>query len=120
MLIAYATGTRASELSRADDALAIETTLDDLGRLFPGVVPRRLVRAARFVDWLTEPTALGGYPFLPPGAVGARQQLGASDTGALVWAGSATVSRPVADTVEAAYLSGLTAARQASVILRLH
>jgi len=120
VLIAYATGPRAIELSRAGDALAIETALDDLGRLFPRVVPRRLVRVARFVDWLTEPTALGGYTFLPPGAVGARQQLGASDTGALVWAGSATVSRPVADTVEAAYLSGLTAARQASVILRLH
>lgn len=119
VLIAYATGPRAGELSRAGDALAIELVLDNLGRLFPQVSPRRLVRAARFVDWSAEPTALGGYTFLPPGAVGAREQLAAADTGALVWAGSATVSRPVADTVEAAYLSGLRAASQASAILRL-
>jgi len=118
VLIAYATGPRAAELSRAGDALAIETALDDLARLFPRVNPRRLVRAARFVDWATEPTALGGYTFLPPGAVGARQQLAAPDTGALVWAGSATVFQPVADTVEAAYLSGLRAANQVSAILR--
>ena len=118
VLIAYATGPRARELSRAGDALAIELTLDDLGRLFPRAVPRRLLRDARFVDWLADPTALGGYTFLPSGAVGAREQLAAPDTGALLWAGSATVSRPVADTVEAAYLSGLRAASQVSAILR--
>jgi len=118
VLIAYATGPRAAALSKAGDALAIELVLDDVGRLFPRVDPRRLVRAARFVNWSTDPMALGGYTFLPPGAVGAREQLAAPDTGALIWAGSATVCRPIADTVEAAYLSGLRAARQVSVILR--
>jgi hypothetical protein len=60
-----------------------------------------------------DPNANGGYSFLPPGAVGARAALAASDTGALVWAGSATAWNPVADTVEAAYLSGIRAAREA-------
>lgn len=118
VLVAYATGPRAAALSRAGEALATELVLRDLGRLFPRVNPKGLVRATRFLDWLSEPTSRGGYTFLPPGAVGARQVLAAPDTGALVWAGSATVARPVADTVEAAYLSGLRAARQVGAVLR--
>lgn len=117
VLIAYATGPRAKALSEAGADLAPEVVLDDLARLFPGVQPRRLVRKARFVDWLTNPAAMGGYTFLPPGSVGARARLAEPDTGALLWAGSATAWTPVADTVEAAYLSGLRAARQASAIL---
>jgi hypothetical protein len=35
----------------------------------------------------------------------------------MLWAGSATISSPIADTVEAAYLSGLRAATQARHIL---
>ncbi|MBI2170144.1 MAG: FAD-dependent oxidoreductase [Actinobacteria bacterium] len=117
VLIAYATGPRARALSEAGPDKAPDIVLDDLERVFPKAHPRRLVRDARFVDWLTDPNSLGGYTFLPPGAVGARAALAAPDTGALVWAGSATVWSPVADTVEAAYLSGLRAARQASAVL---
>jgi monoamine oxidase len=117
VLSAYATGPRARALSDggADKALAI--VLDDLGRLYPRVRPGRLVRDVRFVDWLADPDACGGYTYLPPGSVGARSRLAEPDTGALFWAGSATSWRPVADTVEAAYLSGLRASRQASRIL---
>ncbi len=117
VLIAYATGPRARALSEAGPDAAVEIALQDLRRVFPRVRPTRLVRGARFVDWLTEPYALGGYTFLPPGSVGARAGLAAPDTGALFWAGSATVWSPVADTVEAAYLSGLRAARQAGAVL---
>jgi len=117
LLVAYATGPRARVLSEAGPDAAVEIALQDLGRVFPRVRPARLMRDARFVDWLTEPHALGGYTFLPPGSVGARAGLAAPDTGALFWAGSATVWSPVADTVEAAYLSGLRAARQASAVL---
>ena len=42
----------------------------------------------------------------------------AASTGALFWGGSETGWQPVADTVEAAYLSGLRAAREASAWLR--
>ncbi|HLX87384.1 MAG TPA: NAD(P)/FAD-dependent oxidoreductase [Acidimicrobiales bacterium] len=117
VLIAYATGTRARDLSEAGPDKAPEIVLDDLERLYPHAHPRRLVRDVRFEDWLTDPNACGGYTYLPPGAVGARADLAASDTGALLWAGSATSWRPVADTVEAAYLSGLRAAREATRIL---
>jgi monoamine oxidase len=117
VLIAYATGPRAKALSDAGADQASESVLDHLSRLYPNARPRRLIRDMRFVDWLTDPNSSGGYTFLPPGCLGARGALAANDTGALIWAGSATAWRPVADTVEAAYLSGLRAARQASQVL---
>jgi monoamine oxidase len=113
VLLGYATGPRAKALSVAGADAAPEIAARDLARLFPRAHPQRLLREARFVDWLTDPNAQGGYTFLPPGAVGARAALAAPDTGALFWAGSATAWSPVADTVEAAYLSGLRAAQQA-------
>lgn len=118
VLSAYATGPRARGLSDAGADRALEIVLDDLVRVFRGSRPRSTLRDWRFVDWTTDPNALGGYTFLRPGGVGARERLAAPTTGALFWAGSATESRPVAATVEAAYLSGLRAARQASFHLR--
>ncbi|HLH27667.1 MAG TPA: NAD(P)/FAD-dependent oxidoreductase [Acidimicrobiales bacterium] len=118
VLSAYATGPRARALSRSGPEEAVDIVLDDLARLFPRARPRASLRAARVVDWLTDPNALGGYTFLPPGALGARAALAAPDTGALFWAGSATAWAPVADTVEAAYLSGMRAARQAGAALQ--
>jgi monoamine oxidase len=117
VLIAYATGPRARALSQAGPGRAPEIALDDLRRLFPRARPRQMLRAVQFIDWLTDSNACGGYTFLRPGAVGARGALAAADTGALFWAGAATVWQPVADTVEAAYLSGLRAAREASRML---
>jgi monoamine oxidase len=117
VLIGYATGPRGRALSQAGADRAADAVLADLARLFPGSRPHARVTGSRFVDWLTDPNALGGYTYLPPSAVGARAALAAADTGALLWAGSATTWRPVADTVEAAFLSGLRAADQARRIL---
>ena len=118
VLSAYATGPRALALSGAGPEEATEVVLADLAGLYPGVPVHRLVVRSTVVDWWADPLALGGYTFLPPGAVGARADLAAPTTGALYWAGSATHWSPVADTVEAAYLSGLRAAREASAQLR--
>ena len=73
--------------------------------------------AWRRVDWAADRFSRGGYTFLRPHGVGARQRLAADDTGALFWAGSATESRPIAASVEAAYLSGLRAAGQVQAAL---
>jgi monoamine oxidase len=116
-LVGYATGPRARALSEAGADTAFDVATDDLMRLFPRARPDRLLVDARFVDWPNDPLARGGYTFLPPGAVGARAALAAPTTGALFWAGSATAWSPVADTVEAAYLSGLRAAREAGAAL---
>lgn len=117
VLTAYATGPRAQALSDAGTDKAIGIVLDDIERVFPESSPRATMIGFRFVDWATDPNAYGGYTFLPPGAVGARADL-AAPTKSLFWAGSATENHPVADTVEAAYLSGLRAARQVSSHLR--
>jgi monoamine oxidase len=117
VLIAYATGPRARRLSEEGAEAAYGLALDDLDRLYPRVHPHRLIRGARFIDWLSDPNARGGYTYLRPGAVGSRQALADADTGSLLWAGSATSWVPIADTVEAAYLSGLRAARQVSRLL---
>ena len=47
-----------------------------------------------------------------PGGSGARVRLAAADTGALFWAGATTATPTIADTVQAAYVSGLRAAAE--------
>ena len=117
VLVAYATGDRARLLGRVGEAEAVEIALSDLRRLFPGSDPKRRLMDARRIDWSADPFAAGGYTFLRPDAHGARQRLAAADTGALFWAGSATQSVPIADTVEAAYASGLRAAGEVAAHL---
>ncbi len=112
VLTAYLTGPRAARWAALSDAEAREVVLADLERHFPKTRPRDLLVSTRRVDWSLDPFACGGYTFLKPGGVGARQALAATDTGALFWAGSATESSPIAATVEAAYLSGKRAAAQ--------
>jgi len=117
ILIAYATGPRAAALAEIgeDEAAAIASA--DLGRLFPKVDVGRCLVAHRRVDWGADPLARGGYSFVRVGGAGARKRLAAADTGALLWAGSATESSPIAETVEAAYLSGLRAACEVRAML---
>jgi len=113
VLVAYATGDRARLLGHVGEAEAVEIALSDLRRLFPSADPKRRLVDARRIDWSSDPFAWGGYTFLRPDAAGARDRLAAADTGALFWAGSATQRVPIADTVEAAYSSGLRAAGEA-------
>jgi len=110
VLTAYCTGPRAAHLSRLSEDEAVALVLADLRRLFPRADAQRALLAARRIDWATDPFACGGYTFLRPGGSGARQRLTAADTGALFWAGAATATPTISDTVQAAYLSGLRAA----------
>lgn len=77
----------------------------------------RMLLAWRRIDWATDPFACGGYTFMRPGGTGARGRLAAADTGALFWAGAATATPTIADTVQAAYLSGLRAAAEVRAFL---
>ena len=112
VLIAYATGPRAAGLSAMSPEQALETVVRDLARLFPKAAPQALLQAHRCIDWNADPLACGGYSFVLPGGTGARRRLAVPDTGALFWAGSATESSPIAETVETAFLSGLRAASE--------
>jgi len=76
-----------------------------------------LLVAYRHVDWSTDPLACGGDSFVRVGGAGARERLAAADTGALLWTGAATESSPIAETVEAAYLSGLRSAGEVRELL---
>jgi len=116
-LTAYCTGPRAARLSRLSDDETLDVVLDDLQRLFPGARPRSALLTWTRIDWARDPFACGGYTFLRPGGSGARQRLAAADTGALFWAGAATATPTIADTVQAAYLSGLRAAAEARAAL---
>ncbi|MFQ5415663.1 MAG: flavin monoamine oxidase family protein [Myxococcota bacterium] len=113
VLVAYCTGPRAARLSKLSEDEAVESVLADLRRLFPKADPRRALMAHRRIDWAIDPFSRGGYTFLRPGGVGARERLRAPDTGALFWAGAATEWSPIAATVEAAYSSGMRAAGEA-------
>ena len=64
-----------------------------------------------------DPFARRGDTFIRRGGRGARARLRAADTGALFWAGSATEWQLRAQTVEAAYRSGLRAASEARAAL---
>jgi monoamine oxidase len=110
VLTAYCTGPRAAYLSGMQESDALAVVLADLARLFPKVNPGRLLRGYRRIDWTTDPFARGGYTFARPGGRGARSRLAAAETGALFWAGAATATPTIADTVQAAYVSGLRAA----------
>ena len=112
MLTAYCTGPRAASLSLLPEDEAVAVVLADLARLFPKVDPARRLLRARRIDWTTDPFARGGYTFTRPGGRGARARLAASDTPALFWAGAATATSTIAETVQAAYVSGLRAASE--------
>ena len=117
VLIAYATGPRATALAEVSEAEATSIAVRDLGRLFPKADVGGTLTDSRRIDWAADPLARGGYSFVRVGGAGAREMLAAADTGALLWAGAATESSPIAETVEAAYLSGLRAASEARVLL---
>ncbi|MBW2698945.1 MAG: FAD-dependent oxidoreductase, partial [Deltaproteobacteria bacterium] len=112
VLTAYATGPRASHLSDLSEEEAMDVVLKDLKRLFPKAEPARLCTDVMRIDWSKDPFACGGYTFIKPGGAGARALLAADDTPPLFWAGSATIWSPIAATVEAAFSSGLRAARE--------
>ncbi len=112
VLTAYCTGPRATSLSLLPEDEAVAVVLADLARLFPRVDPARRLLRARRIDWTTDPFARGGYTFTRPGGRGARARLAASDTPALFWAGAATATSTIAETVQAAYVSGLRAASE--------
>jgi monoamine oxidase len=112
VLTAYCVGPRAARLSLLSEDEAVAVVLADLARLFPSADPGRQLLAYRRIDWSADPFARGGYTFARPGGGGARARLAAPDTAALFWAGAATTTSTIAETVQAAYVSGLRAASE--------
>ena len=116
VLTAYCTGPRAAALGTVSEEEAAATAVNDLRQRFPKAAPELV--AHRRIDWAADPFACGGYTFVRPGGTGARPRLAAADTGALFWAGSATTTATIADTVQAAFVSGRRAAAEVQAFLK--
>lgn len=112
VLTAFVGGDLALALHGQSEAEAIETGLGDLVRLFGSSSPRALFLQGRRISWLDDPWALGGYCYVPPGAIAARHQLGQPLGDRLFFAGEATVTESNPATVHGAIESGIRAARE--------
>ena len=66
---------------------------------------------ARWVNWLDDPFALGGYSVCLPGHYDAREKL-AQATPPLYWAGEATAPHHLTAMVHGAYFTGQRAAQE--------
>jgi monoamine oxidase len=106
---AFVSGDGAVDLLRLGEDGAIDHALDSLRRELgrPGLQPLD----ALLVDWPNDPYAYGGYSYVRPGHLGARERL-AAPTPPLFWAGEATAPEADAATVHGALLSGERAAHE--------
>ena len=106
---AFVSGDAAVDLLRLGEEAAIDHALDSLRRELgrPGLKPLD----ALLVDWPNDPYAYGGYSYVKPGHVGAREAL-AAPTPPLFWAGEATAPEQDAATVHGAIVSGERAAQE--------
>lgn len=104
---ALASGDGARALAARGEAAALAQGLDTLRRELGH--DRLEPVAARWVDWTSDPYALGGYSHVVPGRRGAREDL-AAPTPPLYWAGEATAVEARAATVHGALVTGLRAA----------
>ena len=104
---AFASGDWAAELLALGEEGALEAGLESFRQELNR--PDLTVKAARLINWPDDPYTRGGYSYVLPGQVGAREKL-AAPTPPLYWAGEATAPEPRAATVHGALLSGKRAA----------
>jgi monoamine oxidase len=116
LLTGFITGPRAARLAAHGPDGALEQGLAALAAIF-GDAPRRLFAAGHIVDWAADEWARGGYSSVPPGAHGQRAVLG-QPTGALHFAGEATVFANNPATVHGALHSGERAAGEILALAR--
>ena len=83
----------------------LETLRTEIGR------PDLRYRKARWINWLADPFALGGYSVCRPGHYDAREKL-ACPTPPLYWAGEASAPHHLTATAHGAYFTGQRAARE--------
>ncbi len=105
----FLTGDYARELRQLGEAAALEKGLETL-REEIGVPDLRYLKA-RWVNWLDDEYALGGYSVCLPGHYQAREKL-ATATPPLFWAGEASAPHHLTATVHGAYFTGERAAKE--------
>jgi monoamine oxidase len=114
MLVGWAGGPRAQELSRLDPREIGELALDVLSAAFDlqRTALERSVEAVCSHNWMADPLAREAYTYPLVGGAAAAQALAASLEDRVFFAGEATVDPPENGTVEGALESGARAAEE--------
>jgi monoamine oxidase len=118
-LTAFTTGREARRRAEMNDRDAVDSTLDELRSVLPESIAIGDVVERRARRWPTDPWALGGYSYLPPGAsLSDRRELSRPVDGSLFFAGEATNSEGESGTVHGAIDTGYRAASEALAAVR--
>jgi monoamine oxidase len=113
-IVGFIGGPPAWALARDGDAATIDFARSRLREML-GAAAERHVNGAVVSGWGTDPAFLGSYAYARPGYAGARAVLGEPLAGGrLIIAGEAVRTDGLAGTVGGAWLSGISAARQAA------
>jgi len=105
----FLTGDYAREMLALGEEKAIQKGLKTLRHEIGN--PTLQYLKARWINWLDDPFALGGYSVCLPGHYAAREKL-ALATPPLYWAGEATAPHHLTAMVHGAYFTGQRAARE--------
>ena len=105
----FLTGDYAREMLALGEEKAIQKGMETLRQEIGN--PTLQYLKARWINWLDDPFALGGYSVCLPGHYEAREKL-ALATPPLYWAGEATAPHHLTAMVHGAYFTGQRAARE--------
>jgi len=119
VLEGFLAGRKARALAGKSQEETIDAVLADLARMVPGVDLEAHLKAARFVDWTSDPYSRGGYSY-PRVSGGLAQRLVLAEPldGVLFFAGEATHARGEYATIHGALSSGERAAREVLAAVR--
>ncbi|TGE06351.1 flavin monoamine oxidase family protein [Hymenobacter fodinae] len=114
LLTGWVAGPAAAALRETSDADLLTLALDSLAYLFGSTTEflRQQLRAHRIVNWGADPFARGAYTYATVGAAAAHQVLNQSVEDTLFFAGEGVYEGAHIGTVEAALVSGETAAKK--------
>jgi monoamine oxidase len=114
LLVGWAGGPRAEQLSRENKDALTELGLETLARIF--AIPRKeiedLLEESYTHDWHGDPFCRGGYSYIPVGGLQAEAHLAEPVDETLFFAGEATNTNGHIGTVHGAIASGIRAAQE--------
>jgi len=114
VLTGWAGGPAGERLSHRPQAEILATALEALATI-TGVKRAKLeglLQAAHVADWQSDPFARGAYSYIAVGQMDAPRRLGEPVEDTLFFAGEATATQGLGGTVDAAILTGRSAADQ--------
>lgn len=114
VIVGWAGGTRADELSLESDDALLERSLETLSQIFrtsKGVIEASLEEFYTH-NWRKDPFTAGAYSYIPVGGLDAQEQLAQAIEDTLFFAGEATNTEGHHATVHGAIATGLRAVQE--------